>query len=292
METGRAHLLDTVYGLGGYALHQVTIWGLIYYAQKSKLKYVSGLHKVNVMALLANAGFIGLHILQTKVAYDGLAQDVHILTSMGSVVIMLIMILLIENQRRGVVFGAKMPFMKEVARALRKYHGYYFSWALIYTFWYHPIEVTSGHLLGTFYTILILLQGSLFFTRTHTNKWWTLAMELLVVVHGTMVAWMVYQGDNPQGGTPAQFFFGFITIFIITQMHGLGLSKLARWGFALLYIGGIVFYYSGRWAEIAEVPRIAVVEYLGLIIIGLIGWLILRIAALFKSLRGNNSATS
>jgi hypothetical protein len=270
-------------------LHQVTIWGLIYYAQSSKLKYVSGLHKVNVLALLANASFIGLHILQTRVTYDGLAQDVHILTSMGSVVIMLVMILLMENQRRGVVFGQKAPFMKDVVRALRKYHGYYFSWAIIYTFWYHPIEVTYGHLLGTFYTIMLMLQGSLFLTRTHTNKWWTLSMELMVVIHGTMVAYVSMISGNPKGGTPAQFFFGFITIFIITQMHGLGLSKKVRWAFGLIYGAAIVYYYTGRWEEVAEVPRIAVVEYVALILIGLIGLILLRVAALFKALRSDDA---
>jgi hypothetical protein len=32
---------------------------------------------------------------------------------------------------------------------VRKYHGYFFSWAVIYTFWYHPMENTYGHALGT-----------------------------------------------------------------------------------------------------------------------------------------------
>ena len=27
---------------------------------------------------------------------------------------------------------------------VRKYHGYAFSWAVIYTFWYHPMENTYG----------------------------------------------------------------------------------------------------------------------------------------------------
>ena len=198
------------------------------------------------------------------------------MTSMGSVVIMLVMILLIENQRRGLVAGKKAPFMKEIGRALRKYHGYYFSWAIIYTFWFHPIETTYGHLLGTFYTILLMLQGSLFFTRTHTNKWWTLSMELLVVVHGTMVAYIGTLSGNAEGGTPAQFFFGFITVFIITQMHGLGLSKTMRWFFAALYLSAIGLYYSSAWSTIAEVPRIAAIEYVGVVVIAIIIWLLMH----------------
>ncbi|MGK0498906.1 MAG: hypothetical protein ACJAYG_000537 [Oceanicoccus sp.] len=269
---------------GGYALHQFSIWWLIWYAQSSKLKYVKGLHPVNLWALAANGFFIGLHILQTKVAYDGLAQDVHILTSMGSVVILLVMVLIMENQRRGLAFGTKAPMLKEVGRALRKYHGYYFSWAIIYTFWYHPIEVTYGHLLGLFYTFLLMLQGSLFLTRTHTNKWWMLFMELMVVVHGTMVAYVSMLEGQTQGGPPSQFFFGFLLLFIVTQMHGLGLSKAWRWFFAAAYIGMMGYYYAGNWAAMAEVPRIAMIEYPAIIVISLLVWLLIKLTLLLQFL--------
>ncbi|WP_101757831.1 hypothetical protein [Oceanicoccus sp. KOV_DT_Chl] len=267
---------------GGYALHQLTIWWLIWYAQSSKLKYVQGLHPVNFMALMANAFFIGLHIVQTKVAYDGLAQDVHILTSMGSVVILLVVVLMMENQRRGLVFGKKLPLSQEVVRALRKYHGYYFSWAIIYTFWYHPIETTYGHLLGLFYTFLLMLQGSLFFTRTHTNKWWTMAMEFFVVVHGTMVAYVATMAGESEGGSPGQFLFGFLLVFVITQMHGLGLSKKIRWFIAAVFVALMGFYYFGRWAEMVEVPRVAMIEYPAILVIGLITWMLIRLAVLLR----------
>ena len=74
----------SVWGL--YAAHQLTIWGLIYYAQTRVKTYTSGLHPVNIWALGANAVFIVLHFVQTHVFYDGLAQDVSILTSQGSVI--------------------------------------------------------------------------------------------------------------------------------------------------------------------------------------------------------------
>lgn len=264
---------------GGYALHQVTIWGLIYYAQSRRFKYVKGLHSVNLIALAANAGFIGLHILQTKITYDGLAQDVHIFTSLGSVLLMLVMILIMENQRRGLAFGKKLPMMEALTRGLRKYHGYYISWAIIYTFWYHPIETTLGHLMGTFYTIMIMLQGSLFLTRIHTNKWWMLTMELMVVVHGTMVAYVTHLSDDPAGGTPAQFFFGFMGIFIITQMHGLGLSKNTRWIFAAAYMAAVAVYYSffsDSWTDIVEITLVGAIEYMAILVITVVFWLLIR----------------
>jgi len=57
------------------------IWGLIWYAQRSNLRYTTGLHKVNLWTLAASAFFILLHFVQTHIWYDGLAQDVSIFSS-------------------------------------------------------------------------------------------------------------------------------------------------------------------------------------------------------------------
>lgn len=156
---------------GSYTLHQLAIWWLIYLAQSQQLTYTRGLHTVNLWALGINGLFIAWHIVQTRTWYDGLAQDVPIWSSLGSVAMVLMLVIIMENQRRGVVLGKKVSWFSEAGRFLRKHHGYYFSWAVIYTFWYHPIETTLGHLLGTFYVIMLLLQGSLFFTRSHVNRY-------------------------------------------------------------------------------------------------------------------------
>ena len=209
---------------GFYLAHQVTIWSLIYLAQKRKTKYTTGLHKLNWLALGANAFFIVLHLLQTHLWYDGLAQDVSIWSSQVSVIILLVWVLLMENKRRGLFFGKKVPISQEIMRFARKYHGYYFAWATIYTFWYHPMVSTPGHLFGFAYMFLLLLQGSLFFTRVHLNKYWMFFQEFTVLAHGTMVA--VLQGNNLW----PMFAFGFGGMFIITQMHGLGLSQTGALG--------------------------------------------------------------
>ncbi len=164
---------------GGYTAHQLALWGIIYYAQARVRRYTTSLHGVNVAALAVNAGFILLHFLQTHLCYDGLAQDVSIFSSQGSVILLLVWVLLLENDRRGLFLGKRAPFSKDVVRFARKYHGYVFSWAAVYTFWYHPMEATSGHLIGFLYMLLLLLQGSLFFTRVHVNRWWTFALEAM-----------------------------------------------------------------------------------------------------------------
>ena len=126
-----------------------------------------------------------------------------------------------------------MGWLDEPGRFLRRYHGYYFAWAIIYTFWFHPIEDNMGHLLGTFYTLMILLQGSLFFTRFHTNRWWTLLLEVFVLVHGAVVAYM-----TQDAGVWRMFLFGFFGLLVITQMHGVGLSVKARGAVVATYLAG------------------------------------------------------
>lgn len=253
---------------GGYALHQISLWGLIYYGQKNKLKYSNKLHRLNWVALGVNAFFITLHLVQTLVWYDGLAQDVSIWSSQFSVVLLLVMVLLMENQRRGLFFGKKVGFLKETGRVARKYHGYIFAWGIIYTFWYHPMEGTSFHLLGFLYTFLLMLQGCLMFTRSHVNKWWTVTLEVAVLFHGTLVA-IFTQTIWPM------FFFGFASLWIITQMHGLGLSRRAKWGWVIAYVAAIGIVYSSRgWENVNEVLRIPLTEYLAVFLLALIIWLI------------------
>ncbi|MEB3371971.1 hypothetical protein [Saccharopolyspora mangrovi] len=257
----------------GYAAHQLVSWGLICYAQRRVRDCTGGLHPVNVVALAANLGFIALHELQTQVFYDGLAQDVSIFSSQGSVILLLIVVLVLENRRRGMFFGRPAPISAEVTAFFRKYHGYLFSWAAIYTFWYHPMETTSGHLIGFAYMFLLLLQGSIFFTRAHTDRWWTLTLELLVAVHGTLVAVM----NSGPGGMWPMFLFGFLAVFVITQMHGLGLSKRTRWTLVAFHLGAAIAVYSTRsLLELDEIVRIPLIEYLVVAVLAMLTWLGLR----------------
>jgi hypothetical protein len=250
-----------------YLGHQLALWILIAYAQKNRPSYTPGLHKFNVLALGVNAVFILLHFVQTHLFYDGLAQDVSVFSSQGSVIVLLVWVLLMENPRRGLFFGRKAPIGKEITAFARKYHGYFFAWATVYTFWFHPMVSTPGHLIGFVYMFLLLLQGSLFFTRVHVNRIWTFVQEGLVAVHGTLVA--VAQG----AGLWPMFLFGFTGIFVITQMHGLGLGRWARLAIFAAYAAAVLWVYSERgWALLNEIVRIPLIDYLAVFLLaGLFG---------------------
>lgn len=251
---------------GGYLLHQVTIWGLIYYAQSNKARYSKKLHWFNIWALGATAFFIFLHLIQTWIWYDGLAQDMSIASSQGSVIIMLVLVLLMENKRRGLFFGKKIKFLNRPAEIVRHYHGYIFAWAIVYTFWYHPMESTFGHLVGFLYMFLLMVQSSLFFTRAHVNKYWMFVQEAAVLIHGTLVAVeQQMRGDFGVAIWP-MFFWGFAALIVVTQMYGLGLSRNVRWAIIALFVAGVTFTYAGRPVDANEVIRIPVIEY-GLVFI-------------------------
>lgn len=247
-----------------YALHQVGFWALIWYGRHRVRTYSGSLHRVNAWALGFNAVFVLLHFAQTQLWYDALAQDVSIWSSQFSVIILLVWVLLMENDRRGLVFGRTVPTPggAGVRAWARKYHGYYFAWAAVYTFWYHPMETTTGHLVGFLYMFLILVQGSLFLTKAHVNRWWTVTLEVIVLFHGAVVAL------NSPKQLWFQFGWGFATIFVVTQMHGLGLPRWAKWLIGLGYAGsaGLVVSQLGL-PKLAQLPRVPVAEYAGVFIL-------------------------
>ena len=58
---------------------------------------------------------------------------------------------------------------------------------------------------------------------------------------------------------------------MITQMHGLGLSRGSRWILLLTYVGLALWVYSGRgWIYLNEIIRIPLIEYLSVLILAII----------------------
>ena len=256
----------------GYVLHQIFLWGLIWWgkANRDKWRDRTSIHPINWIALAGTAFFVALHYLQTAFFYDGLGQDLPVVTSQGSVILLLVLVLLLEAPRRGLFFGAGKGWFAAIRPGLIRYHGYYFAWATTFTFWYHPMELTFGHLMGFLYMILLFIQASFVFTRIHTNRYWTFVLEISVLIHGVTVALVAGQEFW------TMFAFGFLFLLVVTQMHGLGLSRSVRWIIGLIFVAAVLVVYSNKgWAQMNEVLRIPVIDYALVFLIGGL-WVLFR----------------
>ena len=141
-----------------------------------------------------------------------------------------------------------------------KHHGIYISLAVIFTFWFHPMENELAHLFGFFYMYLLFVQLSLSKTKIHNHYIWTFTLEIMVLIHGTIVA------ASTQNAPWAMFFFGFAMIFFITQIYGLVKNKTVIHVSQILFIVFILLVYSGvlfnrNWADMNEIVRIPVIDY-------------------------------
>lgn len=193
-----------------YVLHQLSHWAFIWIAQQDRAKIIARKEEVYSTTLRwYNWAMIGitylfhlLHLVQTHVTYDATAKDVVIQSSQASVIMMLVFVICLEYKNRGMFCGwpnqhsddwlaQKIKLSELPFHYVRKYHGYAFSWAVIYTFWYHPMENTYGHMLGFIHTFLVMIQGSLIYQKIHLNKYWRLLLECWVWFHGFSIAVMV-----------------------------------------------------------------------------------------------------
>lgn len=235
-----------------YSTHQIFIWALIYKAQlemspesrqkrgEKGSKYGSKMRWFNYASLGVNFFFHIMHLIQTHWTYDGISQDVSLSSSQSSVVLMISLMMLIEYRDRGIIFmwpnprsrdrfAKKLRLNQKPINYIRKYHGYYFSWAIVYTFWYHPMENTWAHTTGFFHTGMLLIQGSLIFTDMHLNKYWRLVNESYVMAHGALVAVQTANPEKPNQLWP-MFFFGFGFLLCFTQIFILPFwQKISPW---------------------------------------------------------------
>lgn len=253
---------DIVARVTGWVFFIAHFGSVGYLLNKSKgAEKVDGYSKYNVYLLLTNAFFIVLHFVHTWIWYDALAQDTPVWSSQGSVIIMLVLILIMENRRRGLFFGKKVPLPKESTRVVMKYHGMYIALATIFTFWYHPMENTIFHVIGFLYMYLLFIQMSFARTKIHQNKYFNVTLEVMVLFHGASVAF--FSGNAPW----SMFLFGFAFIFFVTQIYGLGLNKKMVHVLQAVFVLIALVTYSGlfndkTFVDLNEIIRIPTIEYL------------------------------
>lgn len=267
-----------------YLAHQITVWVLIAKLKNDPRPAAGRIGRYNLQLLVANAVFIALHLAQTALFYDALAQFVPVMSSQGSVIVMLVMMLILLNARRGLFFGKRVYLPPLGVSVTQKVHGFYISWAVVYTFWYHPMEGTLGHLLGFLYLFLLMGQMSLARTSWHTRIGWLTFLEAFVAIHGAIVAIEAANGMWPM------FFFGFMMMFIVTQVFGILKNRVAIAGIIASYVALVLVAYSGAlgqmftgtpvgWTDIHQITWIPVILY-GLVFA--LAWLFAGVGTLLK----------
>lgn len=230
-----------------YIAHQFSLWGAIFWAQKNltqlRAKPTTGLTKYNWAAIIINLAFILLHLLQTHIWFDGLAQDVPIWTSQGSVIVMLAIILIIENPRRGLFLGKKMgkPMTARVSGFFRRTHPYIIAWAIVYTFWFHPMAYDPQLLSGFFYMFLLFTQISLAYTVVHINKGWIVLLESFVGIHAFVVATTTL--SQAVTGIWVMFSTGFAFMFAFTYIFIFNVRREVKLGVVAGYLTALVWIY-------------------------------------------------
>ncbi|HUV55039.1 MAG TPA: hypothetical protein VMW03_07535 [Candidatus Krumholzibacteriaceae bacterium] len=231
-----------------YIGHQASVWAAIRWAEvnlRDWRKSPDTLNRYSLAVLGVNAVFMVLHLVQTHLWFDGLAQDVPIFTSQGSVIIMLAVTLILENRRRGFIMGRPLgrPFAPRVVTFFRRAHMYVFSWALVYTFWFHPMAYDPQLVSGFFYMFLLFTQMSLAFTGVHLRRWWIVLLESYVAIHAVIVA--VYNTaffDSAEMWP--MFFTGFAFMFVFTYAYTFKLGGKANLLVTAAYAALLAWIFS------------------------------------------------
>lgn len=250
----------------GYAVHQIVVFVLLLSGRRISARPGEAT-RFNLLVLGTNLGFVLLHLAQTQIWYDGLAQDVPIWTSQGSVIVMLVLILFLEMPRRGLFFGTWKRVPTHTYRFVQRWHGIYISWAIIYTFWFHPMEGNWGLLSGFIYMYLLFIQLSLFRTGLHMHRGWIVLLEAGVIIHATLIT--IYKA-NPIW---PMFLFGFLAMLSFTQVYAFRNRKGLWIGALLLYLGGVIGIYAflRGFNHLYELTFIPVALYGGTIGLWLLG---------------------
>ena len=131
------------------------------------------------------------------------------------------------------------------------------------------MEGNWGLISGFIYMFLLFIQLSLFDTPIHRNGAWIVLLEVFVAVHGTLIT--VYK-HNPIW---PMFLFGFLVMFVLTQIHTLKIPAWTRWLTLGLFIAAVVLVYGliRGFGQVYEVSFIPVALYggaVGLLALGVV----------------------
>jgi hypothetical protein len=119
---------------------------------------------------------------------------------------------------------------------------YIISWALIYTFWFHPMGTDPQLLTGFFFMFLLFTQMALAYTKVHLDLRWIVVLQSWVAIHALFVAFYntIFFGNTDMW---PMFFSGFAFMFVFTYMYALNVKRNVKLLVTAAYILLVAFIY-------------------------------------------------
>ena len=214
-----------------YACHQVFHWSMTCYA-RFFLKTSRKLQSFHYWMAGVNIFFVLLHLALSHWTHGSIFSAAHHYNNYGvyyptydTEVNLLILwglsywILLAKSGQRGIFFGLSVPFTKPIVLVANELLDFVFSWAVLYTYWRHPLKEISTLIIE----LIFVAHSCLIRTTFHKNKYWTMFVEMVLLFFFFHVL-----GPN----RPKDTFFGSLNfcmvVFVVTQIHGLNLRLLVK----------------------------------------------------------------
>ena len=198
-----------------YLIHQLAHWAMVYYART----HLNCSHKLQPFHyLMAGINFVFVllyvawsYLFPNKLSYR-LSDELPLI-----VLGLSYWFLIAKSNRRGLAFGHSFPYFQGIAEVAEMCLPYYFSFAVLFKFWYKAFVDRYMHFFLRLVVELIFITHScLVQTHIHENKSWTLLLELMVLPYFTMI--LLFPDERE-----IILLLSLIcaALFAISQMHGL-----------------------------------------------------------------------
>jgi hypothetical protein len=109
--------------------------------------------------------------------------------------------------------------------------------------------------------------------RPSPPSWSTSQGDITIICSVGLLFTLLVPPDGHHEQAPDRLLFGFLAVFVITQMHGLGLSARTRWLLLAAWLAGAGLVYGNRGlVHLHELLRVPMAEYLVLSVLVLLLW--------------------
>jgi hypothetical protein len=258
-----------------YLSHQLCSLLCVYVAKRSRstgtAQYTTKLSPANIWALGMNFSFFAMRFVHSAWSLDGLSGELPFWAPELAGLLIVIVIMLMENESRGLVFGWRWPLHEAGSYLAKRYHGYIFSFFIVQALWYHPTLSITSHAVEYAHLALLLTQSSLFYTRQHLNPYWKALLETMIVLHAIPLAetpLSIYTLVPESSRAWCAFLFGLLIVICATPLFGLPAYAKLRSHYKvvpiLTVLGSIIgVYYRDSFKDLQLLLLIPGLLYMG-----------------------------